>query len=343
LRGTTPGHGGSPSGQSGNGHTYCGGKRKAVNIMEQGPPIQSYFKVTIPKEWAGMTVEQLLKEIWNFPRKFLHLYRMSGRLSLNGKSGRFSDRLQENDELTLPIFAEPSAKIVPSEGEVSILYEDEHLLVANKKANMLIHPDGKTVEGTLSNILAGYLAKKGDSRYIQAVHRLDKDTTGAVLFAKHPLAKALLDRQLASGKIKRTYYAIVHGRLKNSRGTIAEKIGRDRHHPSKRRVSRTGREAVTCYEAIGYDAGRDLSIVSCRLQTGRTHQIRVHFSYIGHPLAGDVLYGGKPVFPRQALHAKFLTFVHPFSGETIEVEAPYVDDPPIFRWKGMEQNGTTAE
>jgi 23S rRNA pseudouridine1911/1915/1917 synthase len=130
--------------------------------------------------------------------------------------------------------------------------------------------------------------------------------------------------------IKRTYLAIVQGTLPNKKGTINEPIGRDRHHATRRRVSPTGQKAVTHYEVLKADQRRKLSLVKCQLDTGRTHQIRVHFSSINHPLAGDELYGGKPIFPRQALHAVKLEFIHPFTNEKIICHAPFLDDHKIF-------------
>ena len=157
-----------------------------------------------------------------------------------------------------------------------------------------------------------YIAK-GERRKIKHVHRLDRDTTGAILFAKHALAGSILDKTLEERSIKRTYFALVHGQLKRKKGTIQEPIGRDRHHPTKRRVSASGQPAITHYELLEYNSKQNLSLIQCQLDTGRTHQIRVHLSSIGHPIVGDKLYGGKPLFERQALHAGKLVIPHPFT------------------------------
>ncbi|MFK4998252.1 RluA family pseudouridine synthase [Bacillus sp. N9] len=146
--------------------------------------------------------------------------------------------------------------------------------------------------------------KKGDHRKIRHVQRLDKDTSGAILFAKHSLSHAILDRMLLNHQIERVYIALADGLMKESRFTINEPIGRDRYHPTKRRVSKTGQLAKTDFQVCHTFPNKRLTLVECRLNTGRTHQIRVHLSHIGHPLAGDRLYGGRPIFPRQALHAK---------------------------------------
>ena len=194
---------------------------------------------------------------------------------------------------------------------------------------MNTHPNDETDKNTLLNAAQFYLESTGENSKVQHIHRLDRDTTGAILFAKHSLAGAILDRMLEKRKIKRTYLAIVEDHLKKKNGTIHEPIGRDRHHPTKRRVSSTGQEAVTHYQVIKQEKGS--SYVKCWLKTGRTHQIRVHFSHIGHPLIGDTLYGGKPLYKRQALHAAKLEFTHPITEEEIICYAPFIDQPAIFQ------------
>lgn len=180
------------------------------------------------------------------------------------------------------------------------------------------------------NALIHYFQEKQEKCYLRHIHRLDQDTSGAGLFAKTPLAGAMLDRMMEAREIKRVYTALVHGKMKKPKATISAKIGRHRHHPTRRRVSATGKDAITHYEVTAYFPKMNLTKVDCWLDTGCTHQIRVHLAYIGHPLAGDTLYGGKPIFPRQALHAKELKFIHPITEEKIDVFAPYLDGPPIF-------------
>ena len=162
------------------------------------------------------------------------------------------------------------------------------------------------------------------------VHRLDRDTTGALLFAKHPFVGSMLDRMLEDREIKRTYLAMVHGMIPDKKGTIQASIGRDRHHATRRRVSPSGQPATTFFEVLKVDNKKKLLLVKCSLATGRTHQIRVHFSHMDHPLVGDLLYGGKPIFQRQALHAVKLEFKHPFTEEVITCHAPFLDTPEIF-------------
>ena len=140
----------------------------------------------------------------------------------------------------------------------------------------------------------------------------------------------MLDKMLEERKITRTYYALVEGIVKPEKGTIQEKIGRDRHHATRRRVSPTGQTATTHFKVIQRYPKQNITLVSCTLDSGRTHQIRVHFSHIHHPLAGDTLYGGKKIFSRQALHAHQIEFIHPISEEKIICKAPFIDTPPFF-------------
>lgn len=288
--------------------------------------------VQIPPHWNGLTIEHVLQDLWQVPKKIRHEWRMERAILLNNKPVPFHEILKKGDRLSVPVFTGPESNIEPQVMDLSVLFEDDHFLIVNKNAGLATHPNHPDDRNTLLNGVYAYLKEKDPSGsiYIQHVHRLDQDTTGAILFAKHPLAKSMLDRLLAERKVVRTYNAIVTGILEKDAGTIRAKIGRDRHHPTKRRVSKTGKTAITHYRVIGHDRKRKLTLVECRLETGRTHQIRVHFAHMGHPLAGDKLYGGKSIFPRPALHARTLAFDHPFTGQRVHVKAPYLDQPPIF-------------
>jgi 23S rRNA pseudouridine1911/1915/1917 synthase len=151
-----------------------------------------------------------------------------------------------------------------------------------------------------------------------------------VLFAKHSFVGAILDKMLEERKIRRTYVAITDGLIAKKKGTINAAIGRDRHHPTKRRVSPTGQSAITHYKVLDTFPNKNRTLIQCQLDTGRTHQIRVHLSNSGHPITGDILYGGKPDFSRLALHAARLEFIHPFTKENIICFAPFLDRPAIF-------------
>ena len=276
-----------------------------------------WFELTLPPAWEGFSIEQILKDLWHSPKKQVHKMRMEKGVKVNGEIIPWTKPLKAGDKMQIQFFNDEEFGVIPAFIDVEVLYEDDHLIVLNKPAGMDTHPNTPEQANTLANALAFYLQSKGEFRKVKHVHRLDRDTTGAVLFAKHSLAGAILDKMLEERQIKRTYAAIVHGKLKTKKGTIKDPIGRDRHHPTRRRVSPAGQPAVTHYELLKSFAKENLSLVKCSLDTGRTHQIRVHLSSIGHPIAGDTLYGGKPIFKRQALHAAKLEIPHPFTGETI--------------------------
>lgn len=291
-----------------------------------------WFELIIPQNWQGLTIDHVFRNVWQSPKKITYAFRSGNKVLLDGKKANWNMPLVPGSKLLIDLFEETISEVPPTFLEVSVLYEDDHLLVFNKPPFMNTHPNNIELDrNTLLNAAVFYLQAKGEMRNIRHIHRLDRDTTGAILFAKHSLAGAILDSMLEQRKIKRTYTAVVHGLLRVKKGTIKEPIGRDRHHPTKRRVSPSGQAAVTHFEVIREDRDKQLTYVKCWLETGRTHQIRVHFSYLGHPLAGDTLYGGKPLFNRQALHAAKMEFHHPLTGEKIICHAPFIDDPLIFK------------
>lgn len=289
-----------------------------------------YLEIRIPEKWSHLTIDELLRNYWKAPKKLVHEWRMNKDLFLNGKEVYWNTTLQKEDKLLLPVFKGDFSLIEPTYLDISILYEDEHLLIINKPAGIETHPsqDGET--NSLTNAVSFHLVTNGEKAELRHIHRLDKDTTGAILFSKNALAGAMLNRMLEEREIKRSYRALVHGKLKKKKGKITASIGRDRHHATRRRVSPSGQHAVTNYEMLQYYPKTNLSLIQCQLETGRTHQIRVHLSDIGHPLAGDTLYGGQSLFQRQALHAYRIQFIHPILEERIDIEAPYIDYPPIF-------------
>ena len=289
-----------------------------------------WMEIITPNGWQGKTIEDIFRNYWEVPKKLTHLFRMEHKVVVNGNRANWNLPLAIGDKVLIKLFGdEETSSVPPFFHDVQVLFEDDHVIVFNKPPFMNTHPNDETDRNTLLNAAQFYLESKGENSKIQQIHRLDKDTTGAILFAKHSLAGAILDRMLEKRQIKRTYLAIVEGQLKKKNGNIHEPIGRDRHHPTRRRVSPTGQAAITHYQFIKEEKGN--SYVKCWLETGRTHQIRVHFSHIGHPLIGDILYGGKPLYKRQALHAAKLEFTHPITGEKISCHAPFMDKPPIFK------------
>ncbi len=291
-----------------------------------------WFQIIVPNEWEGNNIEDIFRHVWEAPKKLTYLYRLENRVFLDGGPANWHSRLAAGSKLLLHLFEEETLQVIPTFHDIDILYEDDHVLVVNKPPFINTHPNDPEKEtDTLINAAAYYLQSKGELRNVRQIHRLDRDTSGAILFAKHALAGSILDKMLEKREIKRTYLAAVHGLLQKKKGTINKPIGRDRHHATRRRVSPSGQEAITHYQVIKEDKEKQITYVACWLETGRTHQIRVHLSHLGHPIVGDSLYGGQPIVQRQALHAAKLEFIHPFTLDKITCHAPFIDLAEIFK------------
>ncbi|MDR6884938.1 RluA family pseudouridine synthase [Bacillus sp. 3255] len=221
----------------------------------------------------------------------------------------------------LHLFPKEEASFRPENRDIGILYEDDFCLVVDKPAGMSVHPAEAGQGGTLASAVAYYYESTGQACAVRHIHRLDQDTTGAVLYAKNEWAHVLLDEAMREKRIDRRYVAIAQGVFRAKQGTIDKPIAKDRHHAGKRRVAPGGDQALTHYRVLRQM--KDAAFVELELDTGRTHQIRVHLSYLGHPLVGDTLYGGSSrLIGRQALHGERLTFEHPVTGQRLEIHAP---------------------
>lgn len=284
-----------------------------------------WCEMTAPADWEGVSIEDLLRGRYELPKKLVHHFRMRKAVKINEEVLPWSTKIHEGDIVAIQFFEEEAHDIVPEYGTIQIVYEDDHICVVNKPKGMETHPNEKGQTGTLTNLVAGYFEKTNVNSKPRHIHRLDKDTTGGVVFAKHGAAGAIMDKLLAERKIKRIYLALVHGVMEKEKGTIRKPIGKDRHHGARRRVSPNGQEAITHFQVM--ERRKNETLVSLELETGRTHQIRVHMSYIGHPLVGDVLYGGreKGKYSSQALHAYKIKLHHPITQEILTVHVPTTD------------------
>jgi len=293
--------------------------------------IGEWFQILVPHEWAGKSIDEIFHKVWEASKKLTYQFRVEHKVLVDGSRINWNSALPLGAKLQLHLFEDEQVQTIPNFFDLEILYEDDHILVINKPPFMNTHPNDPTKDtDSLINAAAYYLLSKGEMRNIRQIHRLDRDTSGAILFAKHALAGGILDKMLEKREVKRTYIAAVHGIFQQKSGSINKPIGRDRHHATRRRVSASGQEAITHYQLLKVDTKKKLSYVKCWLDTGRTHQIRVHLSHLGHPLVGDTLYGGMPVVNRQALHAVKLEFFHPFIQEVVVCHAPFMDLPELF-------------
>lgn len=246
------------------------------------------------------------------------LKRVEGGIKINGENARTVDLLHGGDKVTLSI-PEDENHSIPTNYPLNVVYEDEDVLVIDKPAMLPMHESHNHQGDTLANAVAGYLTKKGRSLSFRAVGRLDKGTSGLVICALNSHAAARL-----SGNFEKTYYAIATGRYEG-KGTIDKPIYRPDPMKTYRTADDRGDRAVTHYEVI--ESGEDYSFLRIRLETGRTHQIRVHFAYLGTPLYGDRMYGEEHgTIGRQALHCGEVVFTHPVTGERIEVKAELPED-----------------
>ena len=262
-------------------------------------------------------------------RSYVQKLIKDGNVKVDGKAVKANYKLSYDEwiQVTIPDLTAPD--IVPENIPLDILYEDEDILIVNKPKGMVVHPAAGHYSGTLVNALMYYCGNclSGINGIMRPgiVHRIDMDTTGSLLVCKNDFAHQNLAEQLKVHSIKRVYHAIVHGNIKEDSGTINEPIGR---HPTERKKMcvnhQNGREAVTHYKVL--ERFGNYTYIACKLETGRTHQIRVHMASIHHPLLGDRVYGPQkcpfPELQGQTLHAKVLGITHPRTGEYLEVDAP---------------------
>ncbi len=282
----------------------------------------------ITDEFHNKTIEQFLKA-QDFPHQaIVQLKKTTEGILRNDIWAYINEKLCTGDVLRLTLIEDVAeSSILPIFVPLSIAYEDEDLLIIDKPANMPIHPSMNHHEGTLANGLIHYFKEKEQEFTFRCINRLDRDTSGLTIVAKHLLSGGILSRQVSNRKIKRTYRAICNG-LVDENGTIDAPIARTDNSTIERCVNFTkGEHAVTHYKLIAYDIEKDLSLVELHLETGRTHQIRVHMKHIGHPIIGDFLYNPDYRYcQRQALHSASLTFIHPITKKEMHFASPLPED-----------------
>jgi len=286
--------------------------------------VRTYDKYTVATEHEGLTVETYLKQIVQCSgRRLQKLTRAKGIL-LKGHNVFLQKKVKAGDIVQVLVMTDQAYGVQPEEGKINVLYEDAQFIVLDKAAGQLVHPAGQTKEGTLANYLAHYFQTKGILTTIRPLHRLDRDTSGCVAFAKDARTQTEIEQQQQSGSFKRTYLALVQGVLEQE-GVIDEPIGLCPGKPNRRMIRSEGDQAITRFRTVQTLA--DVSLLELSLTTGRTHQIRVHLAHIGHPILGDGMYGRRSaIIGRQALHAATLSFTHPHTSQEVTVNAPFPAD-----------------
>ena len=297
----------------------------------KGNPDTHTRELRIPVAEAGLRLDQALSRLLpEFSRNRIQTWIRARQIAVNGEFATTRMMVYGGESVRVQPILEPDATPdAPEAIPLNIVFEDDHLLVVDKPVGLVVHPGNGNPRGTLLNALLHYVPQVAELPRAGIVHRLDKDTSGLLVIAKTLFAQTDLVRQLQARTVKREYLALVYGEVDRS-NTIDAAIGRDPHNRTKRMVQAQGKPAITHYEVIERHPG--LALLRCRLETGRTHQIRVHMQHIGHPLVGDMIYSSsrrgsaKIPFPRQALHAERLGLVHPITGNEMLWHTPLPPD-----------------
>ena len=279
----------------------------------------------IDKEHDGITLGRYLKEKLLLSRNGLIRIKKSNSLKVNGQQVHTDIILKPGDRVEFELPDKNSEYIIPEIMELDIVYEDEYLVVINKAAGVPTHPSGRHLTGSLANGLMRHLLKEGGNVTIRPVNRLDRNTSGLVIFAKSSHVQHLMSLESYKDKLTKEYLAVAEGQVTADSGTVDAPIAREKEHSVKRVVREDGSRAVTHYQIV--ERYPDASLLSLVLETGRTHQIRVHMSYMGHPLLGDELYGGSTEkIKRHALHAHNIKMLHPITNRFLEFTAELPED-----------------
>lgn len=284
------------------------------------------LKYIVKKDDSFDNIKEVLKTRFEMSDRLLTKLKKNNLILLNGSAVDVKSPVNSNDIIEISLdYDEDNSNIVPQQMNLKILYEDDWILIINKPAGFPVHPSMLHYSDSISSGVRYYFDSINLHKKIRPVNRLDKDTSGIVIFAKNEYIQECLIRQMKSNKFIKEYIAICEGKFDKISNTVDAPISRKEGSIIERCVNPNGDNAVTHYDIV--KSLNNLSVVHLILETGRTHQIRVHMAYIGHPIIGDTLYGtSSPLINRQALHSSVVTFYHPITHEKFRLEAPLFDD-----------------
>ena len=284
--------------------------------------MESKLIIDVSDEETGERIDSFLSGKTEFTRTRIQQLIKDKNITVNGKATKSSYKIEENDEIAIEVPEAETTEIKPENIKIDIVYEDSDIAVINKQAGLVVHPAHGHYSGTLVNAILYHIKDlSGINGEIRPgiVHRLDKDTSGLIVIAKNDKVHTALTEMFQEKKIRKTYLAILKGKLNKSEGKIVTQIGRDKNDRKKMTViddATKGKNAITNYRVISQN--NLFTLVKVNIETGRTHQIRVHMRYLGYPILGDSVYGRKDNEKRQMLHAYKLEFIHPVTGRQME-------------------------
>lgn len=288
----------------------------------------STINKTVSKKYKGRKIREFLKEELGLSSRLIKSASIDKRIFVNNKAVKMNYVLKENEKVLINLVKDETQNIDPENISIDVVYEDEDIIVVNKEPNMVVHPTKRYQSGTLANALMYYFKESNQKCIVRLVSRLDMDTSGLIIIGKNQYAHMELSKEMTLNNIEKRYLAVVHGHMEKKEGTIDLPIYRPEEEGAIRRVvDERGQRSITHYKVI--ESFKDSDLIECLLETGRTHQIRVHLSSLGHPIWGDTLYGNeddKEVIQRQALHAYGLNFKSPRTKKELELRASVPQD-----------------